>query len=314
MNWGQIKIETIKKMFLNNEPITVDDLTEMEDDTAYASYLNGMVHQANEGLLYAMKNGRPYVKQYTLTQFPVENLLGDQLKTYQHTNEDVVFETTGALSYYFEVDNLATIEISINDVVTETVTNTTRTPGIFTAHKAFIDSDTTDIVKITFKGTHPYNYRYVAMYGNDYEYETDKTDGIPAYGPVNKYNLKTLITDFYRIENIVYEDGSTNPLKNTDYKMETDNLLSIKSDKVGSFTINYQAYPPLITDTTADTFDVSYNIEVLILLPLYMASQLYKEDDIQMSTIYRNEFETGLINTYRTNDKPKYTSETGWSD
>lgn len=314
MTWGQVQLEAIKKMFLNNEKITVEDLSEMRNDTSYEIYLNAMVHQANEGLLYSMKNGRPYLKQYTLTQFPNSNLLGNQLVTYQHTNEDTVFETNGGLSYYFEVDNLATIEISINDVVTETITNTTRTPGIFTAHKGFIDSDITDVVKITFKGTHPYNYRYVAMYSNDYEYETDKTDAIPAYGPVNKYNLKELIPDFYKIDNIVFESGSSDPLKNTDFKMENDYTIVVSSTKVGSFTINYQAYPPIITDETEDDFEIDYNIEVLILLPLYIASQLYKEDDIQMATVYRNEFETGLINTYRTNDKPKYVSKTGWCD
>lgn len=314
MTWGQVQLEAIKKMFLNNEKITVEDLSEMRNDTSYEIYLNAMVHQANEGLLYSMKNGRPYLKQYTLTQFPNSNLLGNQLVTYQHTNEDTVFETNGGLSYYFEVDNLATVEILRNGSVIETIQNSTRTPGIFTSYKGFIESLPEDIIQIVFKGSHPYNYRYVAIYGYDYNYNSGDTKCIPPYGPVNKYNLKELIPDFYKIDNIVFESGSSDPLKNTDFKMENDYTIVVSSTKVGSFTINYQAYPPLITDLTEDEFEIDYNIEVLVLLPLYIASQLYKEDDIQMATVYRNEFETGLINTYRTNDKPKYVSKTGWCD
>ena len=34
--------------------------------------------------------------------------------------------------------------------------------------------------------------------------------------------------------------------------------------------------------------------EACIILPLYMASQLYKDDDITLATTYRNEFETEL--------------------
>ena len=34
--------------------------------------------------------------------------------------------------------------------------------------------------------------------------------------------------------------------------------------------------------------------DACVLIPLYIASQLYKDDDIAQATAYRNEFETGL--------------------
>ena len=36
-----------------------------------------------------------------------------------------------------------------------------------------------------------------------------------------------------------------------------------------------------------------------VLIPLYIASQLYKDDDISQATAYRNEFEVGLQDLYR---------------
>lgn len=51
-----------------------------------------------------------------------------------------------------------------------------------------------------------------------------------------------------------------------------------------------------IDDTyTKDTkLDLPY--DACILIPLYMASQLMKDDDISLATQYRNEFEAGLDN------------------
>ena len=38
--------------------------------------------------------------------------------------------------------------------------------------------------------------------------------------------------------------------------------------------------------------DLPYNICAIV--PLYLASELYKDDDISLSTSYRNQFETEL--------------------
>lgn len=49
-----------------------------------------------------------------------------------------------------------------------------------------------------------------------------------------------------------------------------------------------------IDDDTDDDFVINYPEDACVLIPLYIASQLYKDDDISQSTAYRNEFETGL--------------------
>ena len=64
--WGEIQILSIKKMFLNNAPISVDDLDSMRNDRKYQLYLNGMPETANEGLLRLMSRGKPLVKKHTL--------------------------------------------------------------------------------------------------------------------------------------------------------------------------------------------------------------------------------------------------------
>jgi hypothetical protein len=84
---------------------------------------------------------------------------------------------------------------------------------------------------------------------------------------------------------------------------------------VGNFTIYYRAYPVELTSETEDDYVLPIDPEVYALLPLYMASQLYKDDDIGVATQYRNELEVGfnrLVNSANLSAYEKFTSETGW--
>lgn len=49
-----------------------------------------------------------------------------------------------------------------------------------------------------------------------------------------------------------------------------------------------------IDKETADSYEFEIPEDACVLIPLYIASQLYKDDDISQATAYRNEFEVGL--------------------
>lgn len=49
-----------------------------------------------------------------------------------------------------------------------------------------------------------------------------------------------------------------------------------------------------IESTTLPSYSLTIPEDACVLLPLYIASQLYKDDDISQATAYRNEFEAGL--------------------
>lgn len=61
-----------------------------------------------------------------------------------------------------------------------------------------------------------------------------------------------------------------------------------------TLTIKYRIIPERFTTTTpwSTIIDLPYNICSIV--PLYLASELYKDDDISMSTAYRNQFEAEL--------------------
>ena len=162
--WGEIKLESIKKMFLNNDTITKDDLSAMAEDNKYKIYLNAMPQAANEGIAECMKRSRPYIKTIEFTQRPIDNLLGENFKTRYYMCEEVVYETSGGKSYYFEMDakGLATVyRMNLEGECIEVAKheNKARQPGVFTKYKGYIMNDLNQKVKIVFSGESVYSFR-----------------------------------------------------------------------------------------------------------------------------------------------------------
>lgn len=98
-------------------------------------------------------------------------------------------------------------------------------------------------------------------------------------------DLKELFPDFRAIDEVT-RDGESAP-----YALEADRYLRIQG---GTYTIVYAAYPEKITAETEDETEIDIAPECAVLLPLYIASELYKEDELATATIWRNEFEDGL--------------------
>ncbi|MEG0178461.1 MAG: hypothetical protein RR573_02905 [Oscillospiraceae bacterium] len=61
----------------------------------------------------------------------------------------------------------------------------------------------------------------------------------------------------------------------------------------GNYIMYYKAKPKLIQDNTAPDEVIDITEEAAVLLPLYIASELYKDDDAGLAAGYRNEFEAG---------------------
>lgn len=310
--WGEIQIESLKKMFLNNTSIFEKDLESMRNDNKYKIYLNAMPQAANEGIAECMKRTRPYIKTFTFTQFPIDNGLGDNHKTVTYEGEKIIYEVQGALSYYFEIDNKATVDIYVGEDLIITIESKKSLPGEYKSYKGFIENEEKKNVRLEFYGTNPFNIRNVALYFKNYNYGDNNTKYIPDYKPYNIYDLSKLLNDFYKIEKIYHEDLNHELIHNNDYIMEDDYTLVIDDRLTGNFILKYQPYQPKITLDTTDDEEIVLPDEIAVILPLYIASQLYKDDDIAISTMYRNEFETALENNYPKHNDLKFISKSGW--
>lgn len=165
MTWGEIQIESLKKMFLNSKDLSVKELNTYREDKKYKTYLYAMPQACNEAINYIC-NLEPIIKTYSLV----------------------------------------------------------------------IDKQRT--------------------------------------------NLKDKISDFKYVKNII---------ANREWNMESNEVLNIEPSS-NEIIIYYEAVPTFITSTTTDTDTLNINNDCLRFVPLYIAGELYKDDDLTLSTVYMNEF------------------------
>jgi hypothetical protein len=118
-------------------------------------------------------------------------------------------------------------------------------------------------------------------------------------------------------DNQIYYEGDKESgyIQTSKYYRESDNVLVLDRNEPGSYTVYYRAYPEEITAETDDDYELPLDKEVVVLMPLYMASQLYKDDDNGIATSYRNEFEVALeslIDSSTSQGYEEFVSESGW--
>lgn len=99
------------------------------------------------------------------------------------------------------------------------------------------------------------------------------------------------------------------------FRLEGDSLLWLRSERPGKWIVYYYVYPLWVSGDTPDGTELDLPPELAALIPLYVASQLYKDDDLSIATQYRNEFEAGramlLPPESRETGEP-FSSVTGW--
>ena len=94
-----------------------------------------------------------------------------------------------------------------------------------------------------------------------------------------------------------------------------DKDLILDGSTAGIYRIYYYAYPVKATSETSGSEDMQIDPDVASLVPLYMASQLWKEEEPGLATAYRNEFESGrelLVRERNDGFSAQFRNTTGW--
>lgn len=128
-------------------------------------------------------------------------------------------------------------------------------------------------------------------------------------------NLEYEVPDYWRMGNMeVYKLVDDTPEPVDGVALYGGKYLVFPAEYEGDFEFFYDAKPTTITLSTPDSKKIDLPDDAVVLLPLYIASQLYKDDDIAVATYYRNEFETAFerLTNPRTVSKESFTSNTGW--
>ena len=280
-------------------------------DESTKDYIAGMPYVANEGLQLLSTAGKFIIKPLQITHNPVRNLIDSTSNLIQIESGDYKIEADGARSYYFQVSGKGTCEVSVNGVVVETITIDNKQG--FVEYRGLVNNPTRQKVTLAFNSNYPMALKNVALYSATWE----TADEVQSYGEKSKYRLKELVPDFYMLDTTdIYYEGNDTPYTQTqEYWQEGNTVLVLNREQIGNFTVYYKAYPEQITADTADTYEMPIDEEVAPLLPLYMASQLYKDDDNGIATAYRNEFEVAferLKNKANAPSAGEFISKSGW--
>lgn len=121
--------------------------------------------------------------------------------------------------------------------------------------------------------------------------QIEKTAGRPRMA-----DLGQIAPDLYRAEPLeAYrfdEDGLPRPAEGL--TLAAGRYLVLPAALNGPVEVWYDAWPPVLAPATPDETEIGLAQGAEVLLPLYIASQLFKEDDAAIATQYRNEFEAAL--------------------
>ena len=306
ITWGDIKLTVIQKMFSANG-------TTIPADSSTQDYVAAMPGAANEGLNQLATAGKFIIKSINIAHNPIKNLIPNGQKIVSQERGSIPFTADGARSFYFEYFGQGTYSIYVGSYEYKTETLPLNTG--YTSVKGLIPNTYDEKITLTFTSDYPLAVKNVALYSANFP--TDEQ--VPTFAEKVRYSLKDLASDFYQLstDDIYYEGDAdiSRYIRTSDYFQEGDSVLVLDRDTPGNFTIYYKAYPARITNETPDDEELAIDDEVYPLLCLYMASQLYKDDDIAIATTYRNEFEVGferLKDSISTPSAERFTSESGW--
>lgn len=308
--WRDIKLRTLQKMFATN-----NGSTNIPTDNNTREYLSAMPGAANEALQMLATAGKFIIKSIDIAHIPVRNYApqGEKIKSVE--SGTIEYEADGIHSVYYEFMGKGTLTIKIGEDETEEEFDSTETSHGFVPVKKLIENPDNLRVSLKFTSAYPLSLKNVALYMANYESEDD----VQPFSENIRYNLPELAPDYYMVdlEHVIYEgDADISRYKATsDFFQEGFKVLVLPRDIPGNYKVYYKAYPQEITLETPDEEVLSLDPEVEALLPLYMASQLYKDDDAGISTVYRNEFEVAferLKDSVSAPSSEKFTSESGW--
>lgn len=305
ITWKEVKLITLQKMFAANG-------NTIPTDTSTRDYLAAMPAVANEALQLLSTAGKFIVKSIDIAHNPMKNLISDGQKIQSQERGTMSYEADGARSLFFEAYGVGSYSVKIDDVV---VSGEIDSKQGYSAFRKLIPNTDDKKAVLEFTSTYPLAVKNVALYSADFASDEE----VQTFSEKVRYDLRELANDFYLLDSDnIYFEGDENTfryIQTTDFFQEGNKVLVLDRDIPGNYRIYYKAYPQKITDNTVDETELSIDDEVATLLPLYMASQLYKDDDNGIATAYRNEFEVAferLKDSAKTPSAERLTSESGW--
>lgn len=138
-----------------------------------------------------------------------------------------------------------------------------------------------------------------------------------ADGKCSRFDMNKYADDFRSFTDEVYIQTEKGRERLYGYVTEASSVLVLPAWLEGEIIVYYNPLPQYISQYVSDDEKIKLLPMASTLLPLYIASQLFKDDDMRQAVQLRNEFETGLARmsaliTSDRKNKESFASVTGW--
>lgn len=114
-----------------------------------------------------------------------------------------------------------------------------------------------------------------------------------ASGAFIRFNLSSIISDFYDVDRVVSESSCGEYCGDCDYQKEGD-VLVLERDDDKTYTVLYRPTIPRVKSVTDNEWEVPVPENVASLIPYYVKGDLYREDEPNEASEARNWFEAGI--------------------
>ena len=212
----------------------------------------------------------------SISQFPVENMLGEVFYYDTHTTTSLKYAAASAYCYYYEADGPHNVDIKQGSSTTTMVTLSTvnvTAASTFVAYKNFVTATvSSDYIQLDFYGDQEYRVKNVAFYPYTFG---NSTAAIPVFQPYCSYNLAS---DYDDMNQVRYRDNNKYGVF-TNYKIENSKLL-ISRGYSAEFALDYWIVPPAVTTATS-TFLIKDRTALII--PYGVAGDILVGNGINVS-------------------------------
>jgi hypothetical protein len=221
-----------------------------------------------------------------MSQFPIENMLGETFSYDTHTTTSVSYIAVSAYAYYYECDGAHSVDIlegSSTSTMTTLSTVTVTAASVFTAYRNFVTAAvSSDYIKLNFYGDQEYRIQNVAFYPYTFG---NSTAAIPAFRPYVEYGLPS---DYGDINKVRYHKSNDYGIL-TDYRIDNNKLL-ISRGYSAEFFLDYWIIPSAVT-TGTDTFLIKDRTALII--PYGVAGDILIGNgiNVEQGQVFKAEYE-----------------------
>lgn len=279
MTYNDIKLATLQKMF--------HDVTSTESTILTKPYLDKMPYLMNCAIQRITAAGFGERKYVEIISAVPKNLLGDSASYYkvQRVDGEEALRASEGKSYFLEVFGKGTVKIFVGDNLIKTIENNDE--NVFTKYKGNLSNGENKPVRLVFSGSSSFLHKNIAVYNDTFSSDA----AVYEISEMKFYNMDEIAFDFYKFdsESPVICEG-----ENKAYGFMGEKTFCINGLVSGVFRVPYIAYPQVIKNTTSEDAPLKIPEQLCGIIPYYIASELYLEEDSGLCVGWRNKFEAEL--------------------